>query len=151
MKLLPVIENEVFGEAITSLRNGSVLVRVDLLVFDRTPRALDKDVVKDPATAIRVAPDIVFLQLPVKLTAGKLTPSISVEDLGLRCRQGLFQGRETELVSMVVEIFHDSTERLCLSIMPPGRHIHGASGQRRYPHTRPHQDGCRLSYTCALA
>ena len=149
MKLLPVIENEVFGEAITSLRNRLVLVRVDLLVFDRTPQVLDKDVVKDPA--IHFDPDILFLQLPGKFTAGKLTPSISVEDLGLRCRQGLFQGRETELVSMVVEIFHDSTERLCLSIMPPGRHVHGASGQRRYPHTRPHQDGCRLSYTCALA
>ena len=106
MKLLPVIENEVFGEAITSLGNGSVLVRVDILVFDRTPRALDKDVVKDPATAIRVAPDIVFLQLPVKLTAGKLTPSISVEDLGLRCLQDLSQGREPELVSRLVERQH---------------------------------------------
>ena len=89
MKLLPVIENEVFGEAITSLRNRLVLVRVDLLVFDRTPQALDKDVVKDPATAIHVDSDIVFLQPPGKFTAGKLTPSISFEDLGLRCLQGL--------------------------------------------------------------
>jgi hypothetical protein len=45
MKLLPVIENEVFGEAITSLKNGSVLVRVGLFLFEGTPRALDKDAV----------------------------------------------------------------------------------------------------------
>ena len=67
----------------TGLRDRLVGMEVDLLVFDRSPETLDKDVVKDSATTVHADPDIVFLQPAGKLTAGKLAALIGVEDLGL--------------------------------------------------------------------
>jgi hypothetical protein len=76
----------------TSLGDHLIVVEIDLLVFDRPPQPLDKDVIKDAATAIHADPNIVFLKPPGKLIAGKLTPLINVEDLGCGYLEGFLQG-----------------------------------------------------------
>ena len=71
-------------------------MEIGLLVFDRPPETLDKDVVKDPVSDVHADPDTIFLQQLGKLMAGKLAALIGVEDLRLRYLEGLLQGRETE-------------------------------------------------------
>jgi hypothetical protein len=64
---------------------------IDLLVFEGPPQLLDKDIIKDAATAVHNNLDLPFLQSPCKLMAGKLTSFIGVEDLGCGYLQGLLQ------------------------------------------------------------
>lgn len=80
----------------TGLGDCLVVMEVDFLIFNRPPEAFEKNIVKDAATAVHTDTDLLLFQSTGKLTAGKLTALINVEDLRLRGLQGLFQGRHTE-------------------------------------------------------
>ena len=82
MKPLHIVEEEIFDKATASLRYRYVLMEIDLLVLDRPPETLNKDIIVGPAATAHTNPDIPFLQPTGKLTASKLTPLIGIEDLG---------------------------------------------------------------------
>jgi len=45
MKSFHIVEEEVFGQAITSLRDRLVVMEIDFLVLDRPPETLNKNIV----------------------------------------------------------------------------------------------------------
>jgi hypothetical protein len=57
MKPLHIVEEQVSGQTIMGLGDRLVVVEIDLLIFDGPPQALDKDVVKDLATAVHADQD----------------------------------------------------------------------------------------------
>jgi hypothetical protein len=92
MKSLHIVEEEVSGEATAGLEDCLVVMEIDLLIFDGPPETLDKDIIVYPATTVHADTDILLLQPTGKLSACKLAALIGIEDLGLRCLQGLVQG-----------------------------------------------------------
>ncbi len=84
MKSLHIVEEEVFGQAITSLRDRLVVMEIDFLVLDRPPETLNKNIVEYPTTTVHVNPDSLLFQPPGKLKAGKLTTLIGIEEFGFR-------------------------------------------------------------------
>jgi len=56
-----VVELQVAGDGSSGLVDRGVGVQVDLLVLDRLPDALDKDVVAPAAPAIHTDADSIFL------------------------------------------------------------------------------------------
>jgi len=82
MKSLHIVEEEVFSQAITNLRDPLVVLEIDLLVFDGPPETLDKNIIVDPTTTVHANPDIPLFQPTGKLKAGKLTALIGIEDFG---------------------------------------------------------------------
>ena len=82
MKSLHIVKEEIFGQAITSLRDCLVVMEIDLLVFNGPPKTLNKDIIVDLATTVHTNPDSPLFQPTGKLKAGKLTALIGIEDFG---------------------------------------------------------------------
>src|ERR1019366_4035298 len=76
-----VVEPEVAGDARSCLRHRRVILQVHLLVFQRSPQALDKDVVHAAPAPVHTDGDPAPRQLPDELLAGELRSLIAVEDV----------------------------------------------------------------------
>jgi hypothetical protein len=59
---LNIIEEEVFFQASAGIGNHSVLAKINLFIFDRSPEAFHKDVVIRMAPAIYADFDILLLK-----------------------------------------------------------------------------------------
>ena len=57
-------------------------VKVDMLVLDRAPEALDVNVIECSAFAVHANADALLLKVANVLGAGKLTPLVGVQNLG---------------------------------------------------------------------
>jgi hypothetical protein len=76
----------------------SVVVQVDLLAFDRSPQALDEDVVHESAPTVHADFHALVQQHGREIAIGKLRPLVGVEDL----RQA--EVRKTNAISSRVDI-----------------------------------------------
>ena len=68
-------------DALPGFRDCPVITQVDLLVFQRAPQPLDKDVVQSPPLPIHADRHTERLQLPSEALAGERRSLIAVEDL----------------------------------------------------------------------
>lgn len=75
-----VVEREVSFQPSLGLRNAVVGVQIDLVVLDRTPQALDKDVVAPAALAVHADLDAAILEQRGEVGAGELAALVGVED-----------------------------------------------------------------------
>ena len=80
MKPLHVVKEEVLGQKRTRFGNRLILVKIDLLVFNRPPESLNKNIIEYPTSAIHADPDTSLFQPTGKLQAGKLAALIGVEN-----------------------------------------------------------------------
>ena len=78
-----IVKGQITADADAGLGYGLVGVKVDLLVFDRTPEPLDEDVVPPRTLAIHRDGDFRLLQHRREVHRGELRALIRVEDVGL--------------------------------------------------------------------
>ncbi len=78
-----IVEIEISTDGLPRLRHGVVGSQVDLLVFDRTPQALDQDVVPPSPFAVHADLDVVRRQHAGEGSPGKLAALVRIEDLRL--------------------------------------------------------------------
>ena len=78
-----VVKLEVTPDLASGFADRLVGMQVDVLVFERTPEALDEDVVGPATLAIHADLDAFFFEPSGEGFAGELTALIGVEDLGL--------------------------------------------------------------------
>ena len=83
MRSAGVIELEVAADLASCLCDRLVGVQVDVLVFKRTPEALNEDIVAPAALTIHADVDPFFFEPPGKGLAGELRTLIGVEDIRL--------------------------------------------------------------------
>src|SRR5215218_7193395 len=75
-----IVEIQVPAERSTGIADTVVSPQVDLLVFDRPPQPLNKDIVAPRAAAIHADRDGIVRQQAGERGAGELTALIGVED-----------------------------------------------------------------------
>src|SRR5271165_2868710 len=93
-----VVKLEVSSDRSSGLGHRAVSSEVYLLVFDRPPKPLDKDIVTPRAFAVHADGDAVFEQHAGELGAGELAALIRVEDFRpAMLRQSLLQRLDAEL------------------------------------------------------
>lgn len=80
----------------TSLHDCSVIVKINLLVFYRTPETLDENVVVNPAPSVHADFDPFTFHKPSKLRACEQQPLVRVEDPRLRYLKGAAQRLQTK-------------------------------------------------------
>ena len=77
-----VVKMKVTGQSEPGLSRVQVFVQIDLLVFNRTPEPLSKDVIQGPAPTIHTDLDFKGFE-PLKiLGTGKVAPLVTVADKG---------------------------------------------------------------------
>src|ERR1019366_4918968 len=81
MRTLAVVEVQIPAERGASLADIVVGPQIDLLVFDRAPKPLDKHIVAPGAAAIHANGDRILQQKPGESGAGELTALVGVENL----------------------------------------------------------------------
>src|SRR5665647_562147 len=91
MNPLSVVEHKVLIESFTCFSYRRVLMKINLLIFNRSPKALHKDVVISPTFAIHTDADDFFFKDSRKIIAGKLRALIRVENLWAGNLQGILQ------------------------------------------------------------
>ena len=89
VRTVGVVELDVLADCQAQFSNGLVFVFVDLLGFERTPKALDKDVVVAATTTGHADGDLVVFQDPGEGLRGKLAALVGMEDLRARLRRRL--------------------------------------------------------------
>jgi hypothetical protein len=62
MRTLIVIEPKVLAQALYQLRDGLILVQIDVLVLDRTPESFYKDVVQGSSATVHADSDACLFQ-----------------------------------------------------------------------------------------
>lgn len=79
---LLVVEHKIIGKSPPCLRHHHVVVKIQLLVFDRAPEALDKDITPLPSSS--------------EIQARELHPLVRLENLRLRDSERPLQRLQTE-------------------------------------------------------
>jgi len=93
-----VVELEVCRQPRLADGNGVVSKKVDLLVFDTAPQALDEHVVQAPTFAVHRDPDRTIEQDLRELRRGELAPLVGVENLRLAVEPECgSEGRDAEI------------------------------------------------------
>ena len=82
MNPLRVVEMEVSLQASAGFSDRQILMKINLLVFHRSPETLHKDVVINPAPAIHTNADVFSGEDFREIDAGKLNALIGIENLG---------------------------------------------------------------------
>lgn len=81
------------AQAFPKLRAGLKGLKIDALVFQAAPEALDEDAVHPAALAVYADPDLGVQQHAGEARGGELGVLVDVEDLGCSVAgQGVFQG-----------------------------------------------------------
>src|SRR5215213_2919813 len=97
MRSAAVVEAEIPADRGAGLGDRIVSSQVDLFVLDRSPEALDEDVVAPSTLAVHADRDPVPGQHAGEYLAGELAALIGVEDLRpTMASQSLFQGLDAE-------------------------------------------------------
>src|SRR6266536_855077 len=91
MEPLVVVESEVVLEPSSQFWHGSIVLEVNVLVFDRPPEAFDKDVIEGAATAVHADADASGFEAASEFQGGELHALVGVEDLGMSSEQRLPQ------------------------------------------------------------
>jgi len=91
-----VVKMKVSHKMRTSLRDRRVIVKINLLVFHRTPETLDENVVVNPAPSIHADLDVMLFQKSREVGARKLRALVRVENLRLRDLKRLPNRVQTE-------------------------------------------------------
>ena len=92
-----VVKLEVTADLASGFADRPVGVQVDVLVFERTPEALDEDIVGPAALAIHADLDAFFFEPSGERFTGEWTSLIGVEDLRLAVpAESLFQCFDAE-------------------------------------------------------
>ena len=90
-------EVEVVGQSEGESGHGVVVINIDVLIFDGTPKPFDKDVVQCPASSIHADFDV-FLQKPIcEARTGELAALVTVKNFGFSNSEGLFEGLDAEI------------------------------------------------------
>ena len=91
METFGVVEFEIPLQTEVSLRRRLVIVKINLLVLDRSPQTLDKNIVKIPTATVHADSDPLVLQYTGEILVGKLCSLIAVEYLRLFAIQRFLQ------------------------------------------------------------
>ena len=89
MEPLVVVERQVLSQPLLCLHHRLISVQVNVLVFDRPPQPLRKNVVEGATAGVPADSDVPLLQTPDDVVAGELAALIRVEDVGSALFQGL--------------------------------------------------------------
>src|SRR5580658_3297088 len=81
MKTLLVVEPEVLRNAGARFIHRYIVFQIHLLVFERPPQPLDKNVVHTASPAVHADGDLPRRQLAGELLAGELRPLVAVKDV----------------------------------------------------------------------
>src|ERR1700693_4236759 len=81
MRPFAVIEVQIPPERSTCLADTVIGVQIDLLIFDRTPQPLDKDIVAPRTATIHADRDRVLQQQSGERGAGELAALVGIKDL----------------------------------------------------------------------
>src|SRR5215475_1437889 len=92
-----IIKIEIVANSRQERRYVLVSLDVNIFVLERPPEAFDKDIVKDPSTAIHTDQDAGSLQPPGKFAAGELRALITVENLWSLNPQRVFERDQTKV------------------------------------------------------
>jgi hypothetical protein len=118
MRPVIIIELEVLGQSCFQFNDTAIVLDIHILIVDRSPQALHKDVIQGPSPPIMAYGDTFCLQPPGKLQSGKLHTLVTVEDPGFAKLKGLFQGLPRQkFPSSVLDNRQDSTDLLYQSMM----------------------------------
>src|SRR3989338_1424464 len=91
MNSTQVVKIEVFSQSGLSLRDGLVAFEINVLVFDRTPQALNEDIVQRPTAAIHADRNSLLDENPCKLHAGKLATLVGIKNFRSPVAHRLFE------------------------------------------------------------
>ena len=91
-----VVLVEVSTQAAVSVSHRRIFHDVNVVIFDRPPQPLDKDVIQIPAASVHTDSDLVFQQYLDKDHRCKLDALIAVEDIRPTVRQRVFQALYTK-------------------------------------------------------
>src|SRR5947209_4033625 len=97
MQTLLVVKAEIAFDARPRFRDRGVVFQVYLLVFERPPQPLDKDVVHTAPATVHANGNLSGLQFANEFLTGKLRPLVTVEDLGLAPAKSALQRFDTEV------------------------------------------------------
>lgn len=93
MRAAAIVEIEIAGQCLPILGNGIVAVQVNLLILDRLPEVLDKDVIAPAPLAIHAALNAMLLKQADEGRAGELAAQVGVHDFWSAVfHDGFFQG-----------------------------------------------------------
>lgn len=93
-----IVEIEIRHQAGLQLVNGLVALQVNILIFNRSPDALDKDIIQKPPLAVHADLDMGTEQAVNPLLTSKLTPLVCVEYLGRAVfGEGFLKSLQTKL------------------------------------------------------
>src|SRR4029077_5050878 len=81
MRPLAVVEVQIPTERSACLANSVIGMQIDLLVLDRSPQPLDKDIITPRAATIHADRDRVLQQQAGERGAGELAALVGIEDL----------------------------------------------------------------------
>jgi len=83
MELFGIIKPGISLQVMPGIGNRRVLVKVNLLVFDATPEALDENVVENTSAPVHADSDVFVSQYSDECRAGKLNPLVGIQDFRL--------------------------------------------------------------------
>ena len=92
MKAFRVIESHVPFDPFLQFKHCAVVVQEDVLIFERSPESLDKDVIQSPVYAVHANLDSVFNQDRDESIRRELATLVGIED-----------GRNSELINRFLE------------------------------------------------
>ena len=96
MRTIRIVKVKIYFQALLGLRNESVFLDVNILVFDRAPEAFDKNIVEDPTAAVHADGNTLLFENVCKLSARELNALICIKDLRFTELQGFLQTLDTK-------------------------------------------------------
>src|SRR6478752_6750428 len=81
MRTLAIVEGQIPPERSACLADAVIGMQIDLLIFDRPPQPLDKDIVAPRTATIHADRDRVLQQQAGERGAGELIALVGIEDL----------------------------------------------------------------------
>ncbi len=91
-----IVELEVFVDPVSGLTWRIVLIEIDLVVFEASPKPFREDVVDGPAFSVHAGLDVFGLEATQVAIAGEMAPLIAVEDDGKRRSKGPVHSLQNE-------------------------------------------------------
>ena len=93
-----VVERQIPADRRAGIADRGISPKIDLLVFDRAPQALNKHVVPPGAPAIHADRDLLALEDRGEADTRELTALVGIEDVGLaEARQRFLQSLDAEV------------------------------------------------------
>lgn len=110
MEPFGIVHIKIFPESVVSVDHCRIFLNVNIPVFYRTPKSLDKNIIENPASPVHANPDFCVQQLLRKIERRELYTLIVVKDIRPPVTQGF------------LEAFHAKRRIQCIA-EPPGQNI----------------------------